>query len=87
MHIALRKCRNVNGWPEISERAVVVYGVGLRDGLQTLAKQCAPGPPAELSLAADCVLSPLPVDIQVAIVVAWMKAAVLVNEAIHRRPA
>ncbi len=74
-------------WPEISERAVVVYGVGLRDGLQALAKQCAPGPPAELSLAADCVLSPLPGDIQVAILVAWMKAAVLINEAIHRRPA
>jgi hypothetical protein len=77
----------VSEWPEISERAVVIYGVGLRDGLHTLAKQYAPGPPAEVSLAADYVLSPLPVDLQVAIIVAWMKAAVLINEAIHRRPA
>ena len=77
----------MSGWPEISERAVVVYGVGLRDGLHALAKQYASGSPAEVSLAADYVLSPLPVDIQVAIIVAWMKAAVLINEAIHRRPA
>jgi len=77
----------MSGWEEISERAVVVCGVGLRDRLHELAKQCAPGPPTELSLAADYVLPPLPVDIQVAIIVAWMKAAVLINEAIHRRPA
>lgn len=75
----------MSGWPEISERAVVVCGVGLRDALHALAKQYAPRPPAEVSLAADCVLSPLPVDIQVAIIVAWMKAAVLINDAIHRR--
>jgi hypothetical protein len=73
-------------WPEISERSVVVYGVGLRDYLRLLAQEYLPGPSApEVSLAADRVLSPLPLDVQMAIMVGWMKAAVLVNEAIHRR--
>jgi hypothetical protein len=75
-------------WPEISDRAVVVYGVGLRDCLRSLASESLGGPPPpEASLAANCVFSPLPLDVQVAIIVAAMKAAVLVNDAIHRRPA
>lgn len=74
-------------WPEISDRAVVVYGVGLRDYLRSLVSESLAGPPPpEASLAANCVFSPLPLDVQVAIVVAAMKAAVLVNDAIHRRP-
>ncbi len=75
-------------WPEISDRAVVVYGVGLRDYLRSLVSESlgAP-PPPEASLAANSVFSPLPLDVQVAIIVAAMKAAVLVNDAIHRRPA
>lgn len=74
-------------WPDISERSVVVYGVGLRDGLRVLAEQSLPHPPpAEIALAADRVLSPLPLDVQLAIMLAWMKAAILVNDAIHRRP-
>jgi hypothetical protein len=77
---------NVNLWHEISERTVVVYGVGLRDGLRSLAKQYIPGfSPGEVSLAADRVLSPLPLDVQIAVMLAWMKVAILVNEAIHRR--
>jgi len=73
-------------WPEISDRAVVVYGVGLRDYLRSLASESLGGLPPEASLAANCVFSPLPLDVQVAIIVAAMKAAVLVNDAIHRRP-
>jgi hypothetical protein len=74
-------------WPEISDRAVVVYGVGLRDYLRSLASESLGGLPSpEASLAAHCVFSPLPLDVQVAIIVAAMKAAVLVNDAIHRRP-
>jgi len=75
-------------WPELSDRAVVVYGVGLRDYLRSLASEWLGGPPPpEAALAANSVFSPLPLDVQVAIVVAAMKAAVLVNDAIHRRPA
>jgi hypothetical protein len=74
-------------WPEISDRAVVVYGVGLRDYLRSLASESLGGPPPpEASLAANCVFSPLPLDVQVSIIVAAMKAAVLVNDAIRRRP-
>lgn len=74
-------------WPEISDRAVVVYGVGLRDYLRGLASESLGGlPPPEAALAADSVLSPLPLDLQVAIIVASLKAAVLVNDAVHRRP-
>ena len=74
-------------WPEISERPVVVYGVALREGLRLFAQQYVPGTPhAEVSLAADRVLSPLPVDVQIAVTVGWIKAAILVNDAIHRRP-
>jgi hypothetical protein len=77
---------NVSLWPEISERDVVIYGVGLREGLRLLAKQYIPGPPpSDVSLAADRVLSPLPLDVQIAVMLAWMTAAILVNEAIHRR--
>jgi len=76
----------VSLWPEISERRVIIYGVALRDGLRLLAEQYVPRtPPAEVAFAADRVLSPLPRDVQVAIMLAWMKAGVLVNEAIHRR--
>ena len=74
-------------WPEISDRAVVVYGVGLRDYLRSLASESLAGQPSsEAALAANSVFSPLPLDVQVAIIVAAMKAAVLVNDAIHRRP-
>ena len=73
-------------WPEISERSVVVYGVGLRDSLRLLAHEYLPGPLApEVSLAADRVFSPLSLDVQMAIILGWLKAAVLVSEAIHRR--
>jgi hypothetical protein len=65
----------------------VVYGVALRDGLRRLAHEILPGPLApDVSLAADRVLSALPLDLQIAIMVAWMKTVVLVHEAIHRRP-
>lgn len=75
-------------WPEISDRAVVVYGLGLKDYLRQLATESLAGQPSpEAALAANSVFSPLPLDVQVAILVASMKAAVLVNEAIHRRPA
>ena len=58
-------------WPEISDRAVVVYGVGLRDYLRSLASESLGGPPPpEASLAANSVFSPLPLDVQVAIIVA-----------------
>jgi hypothetical protein len=51
-----------------------------------LAQEYWPGPlPPEISLAADQVLSPLPLDVQMAIMVGWMKAAVFVKEAIYRR--
>jgi len=74
-------------WPEISDRAVVVYGVGLKDYLRSLASESLSGLPSpEAALAANSVLSPLPLDVQVAIILASMKAALLVNEAIHRRP-
>jgi len=64
----------VSLWPEISERDVVVYGVGLRDGLRLLVKQYIPGSsPGEASMAADRVLSPLPLDVQIAVMLAWMK--------------
>lgn len=75
-------------WPEISDRAVVIYGLGLRDYLRSLAGELLAGHASpEASLAANSVFSPLPLDVQVAIIVASMKAAILVNEAIHRRPA
>jgi hypothetical protein len=74
-------------WSEISERAVVVYGVTLRDALRMLAQEYRTGPQTgEITLAADRVLDPLPTDVQIAIMLGWMKAAILVNEAIHRRP-
>lgn len=74
-------------WPEISERAVVVCGVELKDYLRMLASESLAGQPSpEAALAANSVFSPLPLDLQVAIFVASMKAAVLVNDAIHRRP-
>jgi len=74
-------------WPELSDRAVVVYGLGLKDYLRVLAAESSGGlPPPEAALAANSVLSPLPLDLQVAIILASLKAALLINEAIHRRP-
>jgi len=74
-------------WPEISDTAVVIYGLGLKDYLRQLATESLGNLSSpEASLAANSVFSPLPLDVQVAIIVASMKAAVLINEAIHRRP-
>jgi hypothetical protein len=74
-------------WPEISNRPVVLYGLGLRDYLRQLATDSLAGQPSpEAALAANSVFSPLPLDVQVAILVASLKAAVLINESIHRRP-